>query len=60
MHQFKDKYDNLFMNICESENEMFLCMLNFFFLCLVRFPNPQTDVDLNEKHYLPHINILCG
>ena len=34
-------------------------MLNFFFLCLVSFASLQTDVrDLNEKHYLLHINIL--
>jgi hypothetical protein len=48
------------MNICESENEMFLYsyMLNFFYLCLVRFASPQTDiVDFNMKHYLPYINI---
>ena len=38
---------------------MFLCMLNLFFLCLVRFASLQTDVaDLNNKHYLLYINIL--
>jgi hypothetical protein len=47
------------MNIHDSAKEMFVCMLEFFFLCLVKFAIPQIeDVDLNEKHYVPHTNIL--